>query len=185
MATAPAKLLTAEEFFRLPDPPDGSKQELVRGEVVTMPPPGFRHGDVQLTVGSLLRQFVRSNRIGRVTVESGVITEDDPDTVRGPDVSFWSYERLPADQTPVGYPEVAADLCVEIRSPSNTARKLNEKAGEYLGRGVRMVWVVDPEARTVTVFRKPDEGRLLLENAVVTGEDVLPNFSCRVAEFFE
>src|SRR5207249_4297108 len=91
MATAPTKLLTAEEFFRLPEPPDGSKQELVRGEIVTMPPPGFRHGDVQLAIGSLLRQFVRANRLGRVTVESGVVTEDDPDTVRGPDVSFWSY----------------------------------------------------------------------------------------------
>src|SRR3954447_11093781 len=130
MATAPTKLLTAEEFFHLPNPPDGSKQELVRGEVVTMPPPGFRHGDVQLAIGSLLRQFVRSNRTGRVTVESGVVTEDDPDTVRGPDVSFWSYERLPADQKPVGYPEVAADLCVEVRSPDQSLRGLRAKARE-------------------------------------------------------
>lgn len=83
MSTAAAKLLTAEEFARLPNPPDGSKQELVRGEIVTMPPPGFVHGVVQLNVASLVRAHVRNHKLGRVTVESGVITEQGPDTVRG------------------------------------------------------------------------------------------------------
>ena len=55
---------------------------------------------------------------------------------------------------------------------------------EYLKRGVRVVWVVDPEDRTVTVYRQPGQGQLLEEDATVTGEDVLPGFSCRVAEFF-
>src|SRR5262245_66308871 len=98
MATAAQKLLTAEEFALLPAPPDGSKQELVRGVIVTMPPPGFRHGLRQVRVASLLDHYALSTRRGRVTVETGVITERDPDSVRGPDVSLWSFERLPADQ---------------------------------------------------------------------------------------
>ncbi len=185
MTTTAVKLITAAEFARMPDPPNGSKEELVRGVIVTMPAPGFRHGEVQLAVGTLLRQYARANHNGRVTVESGLQTEFDPDTVRGPDVAFWSAERLPLDQMPQVYPEVAADLVVEIQSPSSRRQTTQDKIREYLIRGVRMIWVVDPEARTVTVYRQPGEGRLLWQDAILSGEDVLPGFQCRVAEFFE
>jgi len=107
-------LLTAEEFAQRPEPSDGSKEELVRGVVITMPPPGFDHGMCQVRVCGLIDQHARPRRLGRVTVESGLITERGPDTVRGPDVAYWSAERLPFDQRPRGYPDVAADLCVEI-----------------------------------------------------------------------
>ena len=185
MTTMTIQTITAAEFARMPDPPDGSKEELVRGEIVTMPAPGFRHGEVQLAVGSLLRQYARSNRCGRVTVESGLQTEFDPDTVRGPDVAFWSAERLPLDRMPEVYADVAADLVVEIQSPSNRRQTTQDKIREYLTRGVRMIWIVDPEARTVTVYRQAGEGRLLWHDATLSGEDVLPGFQCRVVEFFE
>jgi Uma2 family endonuclease len=184
MATVTTPLISAKDFARMPDPPDGSKQELVRGEIVTMPAPGFRHGQCQLNVAFQLKLHVRSNPTGRITVESGLPTETDPDTVRGPDVAYWSFERLPADQTPEGYPTVAADLVVEVLSPTTTRRAINDKVREYLTRGVRIVWVVDPDDRTVTIYRQPDEGRVLWEGATLTGEDVLPGFSCRVGEFF-
>ena len=184
MATVAQKLITAEEFFRMPDLPDGSKQELVRGEIVTMPPPGFRHGIRQLQAALILRQFATTHRLGRVTVESGVVTERDPDTVRGPDVYYWSYERLPPDQEPEGYPDVAADLCVEVLSPSNRPGQMREKVREYFTRGVRMVWLIDPDDRSVWVYRAPEEARVLHNDATLSGEDVLPGFSCRVAELF-
>jgi Uma2 family endonuclease len=141
MSTAAARLLTADEFARLPNPVDGSKQELVRGEVITMPPPGFAHGTVQVNVAFALKVYLHTTRLGRVTVESGVITERGPDTVRGPDVAFWSYERVPADHVPVVYANEPADLVAEVVSPGNT-----------------------PERMT---------------------RDVLPGFSCQVAEFFQ
>lgn len=178
------KLLTAEEFARLPDPDDGSKQELVRGEVVTMAAPGFVHGRVQVNVAFTLETFIRANPVGRITVESGLVTETDLDTVRGPDVAFWSFDRLPADRVPEVYADVAADLVVEVRSPGNTARKMTAKVREYLARGVRLVWVVDPEDRTVTVYTAPGGGTVLWDDATITGGDVLPGFSCPVAEFF-
>lgn len=185
MSAVAQKLITAEEFLQMPEPPDGSKQELVKGVIVTMAPPNFEHGRVQLAIGAILRQHVRPTRLGRVTVETGLVTEHDPDTVRGPDVAFWSAARLPLDQTPEVYPDVAADLCVEVLSPSNTVRGINAKIREYFDRGVRMVWIVDPDERTVTVYRRPGDGHVHWDDAMISGEDVLPGFSCRVAEFFE
>lgn len=185
MSITAQKLVTAEEFFLMPDPPDGSKQELVKGVVVTMPRPGFRHGHCQIRVGSIIDAFVRSKQIGRVTVESGCRTDRDPDSVRGPDIAFWSIERLPLSDTPNGYPDQPADLCVEIRSPSDRMSELRKKVREYLENGVRMVWLVEPEDQTVSIFRQPGEARTISEDAVLDGEDVLPGFSCRVAEFFE
>jgi Uma2 family endonuclease len=184
MSATAAKLLTAEEFFRRPDPLDGSREELVRGEVIAMPAPGFRHGKVAQLIGFRLMRFLEENRIGTVTAETGVQTEENPDTVRGPDVSFWSFEKVPESAEPEVYADVPADLCVEVRSPSNTAKNLREKADEYLRAGVRMVWVVDPEDRSVTVFRKPGRGTTLWDDEVLEGEDVLPGFACPVSQLF-
>ena len=101
MSAVAPKLITAEEFARMPDPPGGSKQELVRGVIVTIPPPGFRHEECQVNIAARLQAFAKEKRLGRVTVESGMVTERGPDTVRGPDIAFWSFDRLPADQDPV------------------------------------------------------------------------------------
>jgi len=183
MASLSEKLISAEEFLTWKGPP-GFKLELVRGEVVKVCRPGFRHGLRQLRIGTILDQFGRSTQHGRAAVETGVVTEHDPDTVRGPDVSYWSAERLPLDQEPVGYPAMAPDLSVEVLSPSNRGPVIRAKMQEYFARGVRMVWVVDPDDHTVTVYRSPDEGRIFHENATLSGEEVLPGFSCRVAELF-
>ena len=179
------KLITVQEFSQMPSPPDGSRQELVRGVVVTMPPPGFRHGLRQGKVYKILDHYGTSTRHGRAAVESGMVTDRGPDTVRGPDVSYWSAERLPLDVEPEGYPDTSPDLCVEVLSPGNQLAKILEKLREYFANNVRMVWVVDPDDRTLTVYRSADEGRLLHESAMLSGEDVLPGFSCRVGEFFE
>src|SRR2546423_4013292 len=111
MATVTPKLITAEEFGQMPEPADGSEEELVRGVTITMPPPRFRHGECQLRIASLLDQFVRPNRLGRVVLDTGVITKRDPDSVRSPDVSYWSATQLPLDQRPELYADVPADLC--------------------------------------------------------------------------
>jgi Uma2 family endonuclease len=147
--------------------------------------PGFRHGYVQGRIYRKLDDFATANQFARVTVDSGVITERRPDSVRGPDVAVWSYDRLPKDQLPIGYPEVAADLCVEVLSPNDRPGEVRDKVREYFARGVRMVWVADPEDRAVRVHRGPDEAQLLYEAATLKCDDVLPGFSCRVSEFFD
>jgi Uma2 family endonuclease len=184
MTTTAQQLITAEEFARMPEPADGSRQELVRGVIVTMPPPGFRHGEYHSNIFYFLKHYVRAHPIGRVTVESGLRTQRGPDTVRGPDIAFWSAERMPLNVTPLGYPDVVADLCVEILSPNQTRAGLREKVREYLDCCVRMVWIVDPDDRSVTVYRSPDHGRILHEGATLSGDDVLPGFTVPVAELF-
>ena len=184
VASVADALLTVEEFAQRPEPQFGSREELVKGVVQKMPMPRFRHGEIQLQVGSLLRQYVKPRGLGRIATETGVITGLDPDTVRGPDVAFWSKERLPLDAHVEVYPDVAPDLCVEIRSPEERSKRVRTKLCEYFACGVRMVWVIDPEAQSVTVYRQADEGRVLWENATLSGEDVLPEFSCRVGDLF-
>ncbi|HEV3438021.1 MAG TPA: Uma2 family endonuclease [Gemmata sp.] len=184
-ATITKKLLTADEFAKLPNPIDGSKQELVHGEVITLPTPSFLHGVVVGNIGFALETYARQTKSGRVMISSGVITEHGPDTVRGPDVAFWSFKRLPADHVPVVYADEPADLCVEVISPSNTDEKMTRKVREYFASGVQLVWLVDPEERTVTVYRQPGDGRVLWDDATITGEDVLPGFTCPLAEFFQ
>jgi len=174
-------LLTAEEFFLLPSPPNGAQQELVRGEVITMPPPEGLHGACCSRTDRRLGLHVEANDLGTVTCnDAGFITERAPDSVRGPDIAFWSKERLP--QIPVGYIPISPDMLVEVLSPSNTSRQIFAKLKEYFARGVRLVWVLAPEDRTLTIYRTPEEGRVLHETATVTGEDVLPGFSCRVSD---
>jgi Uma2 family endonuclease len=175
------KLLTAEEFWRLPNPSDGSQQELVRGEIITMPPPGGRHGVSCNKTGRRLGNFVEDHDRGTVTANNtGFITERGPDSVRGPDIAYWSKEKLPV--VPLGYTEIAPDMLVEVLSPSNTTEQILAKLREYFARGVPLVWVIAPEDRTLTVYQTPEEGRLLCETATVTGDGVLPGFTCRVSD---
>lgn len=181
MATVTKKLITAEEFVRMPDPPDGSQQELIRGEVVTMPPPGGLHGVCCLKVGRRLGDFVDDKQLGTVTSnDTGFISERDPDTVRGPDISFWGKDRLP--EVPEGYIEVPPDLAVEVVSPSDHYSRVQNKVRHHLAHGVRLVWVVDPVDRSVTVYRSLQDVTILTEKDTLTGADVLAGFSCAVAE---
>ena len=98
-------LLTAKEFWLLPD--DGQLTELVRGRIVTMNMPGFRHGEICGTIVGILREHTRPRKLGRaVCNDSGVQTEHDPDTVRGADVAYYSFARLPAGDCPNSYRDV-------------------------------------------------------------------------------
>jgi Uma2 family endonuclease len=180
----PPRLLTAEEFARLPQPEDGSQQELVNGVVITLPPPSFYHGQVCSKIDRKLGVFVEANQRGWITCnDSGVILARDPDTVRGPDVAFWGRERLP-EPPQEGYPSIPPDLVVEVLSPSDVFTKVQRKVQQYLHAGVRLVWIVVPEDRSVAVYRPGQEPRILSNGEVLSGEDVLPGFSCPVAELF-
>jgi Uma2 family endonuclease len=183
VSTATQKLITAEEFMAMPDPPDGSQQELVRGVIVTMPPPKGLHGVCCSNVNHLVSAFVKANRLGWVTAsDAGVILERGPDTVRGPDVAFYSKERCP--QIPEGYFEVPPDLAVEVLSPGDSYPRVLRKVNHYLECGVRVVWVVDPVARAVAVHLPGEVPRTLEESDTLTGNSALPNFSCRAADLF-
>jgi Uma2 family endonuclease len=176
--------LTAEEYFRLPD--DGRHIELVRGRVVAMNMPGFEHGEICVTIASLLRAFVSERGLGRVVGnDSGVLTERDPDTVRGADVSYYSYTRVPRGRRPKGYPGVSPELVIEVLSPSDTWAKILGKVSEYLEAGVIVVCVVDPNQGRVFVHRSDSPAEELTEEEEFTLPDLLPDFRVRVGRFFD
>lgn len=180
-----SELLSVDEFAQRDRTSDGSREELVIGKVITMPPPRFRHGRIQGRVFSIIDQFVSANRLGQVVTETGIVTGRDPDTVRGPDVAYWSCERLPLDVEVEVYPTVAADLCVEVLSPNERPRDVQQKLHEYFDCGVRMVWIIDPDAQCVTIYRTAQEGRVFWDDAKITGDDVLPGFQCAVQDLFD
>jgi Uma2 family endonuclease len=183
MTTTTGKLITAEEFSQMPGPEDGSKQELVRGVIITMPPPGGRHGACCSRVDRRIGAFVEEHTLGTVCAnDTGFVSERDPDTVRGPDVAYWSRQRLP--EVPKGYIEIEPDLIVEVVSPNDHYARIQKKVEHYLDKGVRLVWVADPEDRSVTVYRPGQKMTVLGENETLSGADVLPGFSCRVADLF-
>lgn len=185
MPAIATKPVTVEEYEHLPDPTDGTRLELQKGEVVAVSRPNWEHGEIAGNTYLALKLFLRKNPIGRVSVESGVITERGPDTLRGPDVSFIRKERMPLGERMNQYASVTPDLCVEVLSPSNTRAELNEKMAEYFSTGAKMVWVIDPDERSLTVYEQPDEGRVYKGRSTIAGGDVLPGFNVAVAELFD
>jgi Uma2 family endonuclease len=182
VSTTAQQLITAGEFEQLPI--DGPA-DLVRGEVVTMPPPGVAHGRVCLNVGFLLEQWNRQAGLGTVaTNDTGVITERNPDTVRGCDVTFIRWDRLQNRTLPSGAFAVPPDLAAEVLSPSDRWGDVQIKIEEYLAAGVSEVWIIDPEERAVWVCQRGSSPQRREANDDLTSPSVLPGFSCRVADFF-
>jgi Uma2 family endonuclease len=183
-AVAPLqKLITAEEYLHLPD--RGERRELRRGVVVVMNPPGFRHGEVCGNVYHYVDNFVRNRKLGRtLTNDSGIITERDPDTVRGADISYYSFQRVPKGQSPIGYAGASPEIVFEVVSPTNSRTEIAIKTGEYLRAGVKVVCVVDPQYQIVNLHY-PDRPDDRLEGEELLTLTDLPGFSVPVARLFE
>lgn len=180
MRRAEPKPLSLAEYAALEDPGHEYVTELVRGIVVREPRPRSVHGEVQVEVAFHLKAWARS-RGAIVTVESGYILSDQPATVRGPDVAV-TVERRPAEGTPGGWIRGAPDLAVEVLSPSDSASLIQQKVLEYIDAGARLVWIVDPEVRTVIVHRPDGTASMLRDGETLTGEDVLEGFAVPVSE---
>jgi Uma2 family endonuclease len=109
---------------------------------------------------------------------------DDPDKYRKPDVSVVKAERLAGVDRRDGFMPIPADLVVEVLSPNDLAEDVAEKIDEYLGNGFPLIWVVQPRTRTTTIYRADGSVTLLHEGDEITADNVLPNFRCKVSEFF-
>ncbi len=180
-ATAsPVKLWTVDEYAKRPDP--GYPEELVRGRIVAMPVPKRRHGQLCAQIVFLLRQFLSNVDMGHVLCnDSGVITERDPDSVRGPDVAFYSYDRLPKGPLPPTYGPEVPELIFEVLSPDDRWPKVLGKISEYLTAGVEVVVVVDDERKQVRVFDALDT-RTLGHEETLSALAMLPGFEATVRE---
>jgi Uma2 family endonuclease len=155
MSTAPI-LATADELSVMPD--DGFRYELVKGEVRRMPPAGSEHGAVAINIAVVIAQFVKAHGLGVVFgAGAGFKIASDPDTVRAPDLAFVRRERIPEAGVPRGFWPGAPDLAVEVISPGDTYTEVEEKVNDWLNAGTRMVLVLNPRTRTVTVYSSHTE----------------------------
>ncbi len=155
------RLMTIEQFVRRPDP--GHPEELVRGRIVRMNPPRPYHGWVCINVAGTLHHHVQEHDLGYVMGnDSGVITQRNPDTLRGADVAFYSYAKVPKGSLARGeYLDVPPDLVVEVLSPDDRWPKVLAKVAEYLGAGVGVVGVLDPLRRTLHLYEGEEPVRIL------------------------
>lgn len=181
MATA-TQFITAEEYARLPDL--GYPTELVRGEIVPMNTPVPRHGQICSKVNRIIGDHCERHQLGHVLCnDAGIVTERDPDTVRGGDVWFLSYAKIPSGPLPDGYLTVPPDIVFEVLSPSDRRGKVHKKISEYLEVGVAVVCVVDPVSETVHVYSEMDD-KLFHADDELTFPDQLPGFRVVVRELF-
>jgi Uma2 family endonuclease len=159
--------------------------ELVRGEAITMAPAGAEHGEIAGFTFGVLFNFVRTRGLGSLyAAETGFILARNPDTVRAPDVAFVAAERAAQQRNRTGFFEGPPDLAVEVVSPNDTAEDVEAKVLDYLEAGVRMVWIVRPRTRTVTVYRSLREVQVLRPGDTFDGGDVLPGFTAPVETLF-
>jgi Uma2 family endonuclease len=182
---APTTLMTAEEFSVWAELPEnaGTRYELENGVPVEMPNPTLWHGHVCWFVILILSGYVLPRR-GRVaTNDSGLIVRRRPDTVRGPDVMIF-LDQPPEDEVPRGPATDRPALVVEVLSPSDRPGKTRRRVAGYLKRGIPMVWVIDPEDRTVDVHCLGVDAVLLELTDELVGDPQLPGFRCPVSAFF-
>lgn len=182
MAMSTTTLITAEEFADMSfDVP----VELVRGEIVEMTLPEGWHGAVCFNTAGVIRDWIRSGAKYRaMTNDTGVVTERDPDSVRGPDLMVIHRDRLPGGEIPRKPFEVPPDVAIEVKSPSDCWSEIHIKVGEFFAAGTGEVWVIAPDHRRIRIFHAEEEPTIFNDGDTVTSA-LLPGFSVPVAEFFE
>lgn len=157
--------------------------ELVDGVLVEKAM-GFRESILAVALIRFLSTFVNQRQLGLVTAPDGTMRLA-PRLVRMPDVAFTSWDRFPNRQVPrEPIPSLAPDLAVEILSKGNRPREMARKCREYFAAGTRLVWIIDPVARTAEVFTAPEQSAVLTEADTLDGGDVLPGFSLRLRDLF-
>ncbi len=157
--------------------------ELVEGVLVEKAM-GFRESCLAVALISFLNGFVRARNMGLVAGEAGMMRLASG-LVRIPDVSFVSWDRIPGRRVPKEpIPKLGPNLAVEVLSQGNTKKEMKRKVAEYFAADAQLVWLVDPDARSVTVYSSPEQFTVLPEKNVLDGGDVLPGFALPLAQLF-
>ncbi len=172
------KLLTAEEFGLLPEHRD---HELIDGELVEIMPTNDEHGEIVTELLTRLRTWAKANKTGRVGTESGFILRRNPDRLRGPDIFFIKADRTPGFTG--SFYDIYPDLVVEVISDSDTVKVIKGKLNDYFSAGTQLIWLVYPSLKQVEAHTPTGSTIFFADDTLQA--DLLPGFSCNVAELFE
>ena len=186
MTTIPTTLMTASDFWDWVHRSENRDRhfELERGKVVEVSRPGEVHGVVCLNAGFVLSTYIRQRRKGYACAnDTGIMWESDPDTVKGPDLFFYDKNRTFAELNPK-WTEDIPTLVIEVLSPTDRMTKVNRRIGRFIKWGVPLVWLIDPEEQTVTIYRPDCVPEVLEKDEELTGGEILSDFRYRVADFF-
>ena len=174
---------TEEDILRI-HAQEGPICELIDGILVEKPMATY-----EALVAGVLLTFINSylfeHRIGIALPGDGLLRLF-PGRIRAPDVSFISWKRMPNRELPrEAIASLAPDLAVEVLSASNTEAEMRQKLEEYFRAGGKLVWIVDPAARTVRVYTSPRRSTLLTEDDTLDGRKILPGFSLPIRQWFD
>ena len=177
-------LLTAEDLLAMPH--GEGRYELVCGELLTMSPASFEHGLITMELAASLQTFVKKNKLGRVfAAETGFLIQQNPDTVRAPDIAFVTTQKFSRSARKTGYWPGVPDLAVEVVSPNDLWTNVQSKALMWIEAGTSLVWIVDPRQKQITVFESLDKITAFKSDQTLKAPDLLPGFSLLVGEIFE
>jgi len=173
---------TPEDVLRL----EGEERfELVDGQLVSTELSALA-AIVCSRICALLSATVNAGKLGAVMTSEASYRcfAEERDRVRRPDVSFIHRSRMRPEYLE-GHIPVPPDLAVEVVSPNDLFREVRRKVPEYIRAGVRLVWCVDPEVRTVDIYRADSTSAVVSNGDALDGEDVVPGLHCPVAELLE
>lgn len=180
---ASTKLYTVEDLLEMED--DGCRHEIISGELVSMPPTNEEHGVFVWRMSGLLYahhqvfpEFVC------FTGDTGIHLSQDPDILLAPDLTIVRSDNLSPDSPQRTFSTTVPDLVVEVISPSERLGRINDKISAYLNAGVRLIWLVNPANRSITVHSPDQRTRILEGDDVLDGGDVLPEFRLPLDELF-
>jgi Uma2 family endonuclease len=163
---------------------EGRLCELVDGTLVEKDMATFQ-SRLAATLIYFIELFLEDHDLGTTLAPDGFLRLF-PGCVRAPDVSFISWRRMPTGEFPTdAIAALAPDLAVEILSINNTEAEIARKLREYFQSGCKLVWIVDPDPKTVRVYTSPRKSVLLVEEDTLEGGRVLPGFSLSIRKWFE
>jgi Uma2 family endonuclease len=177
-------VLTAADLARLPRTlaTTDVDYELHDGRLVIMAPPGDQHADQQARFAAYLFLHGQQNGQGAARGEVGILLRRNPDHLVGADAAFLSTDQLPPRVSPEGYLLTIPRLIVEVRSKNDKPSELGAKVRDYLSAGAVLVWVADPESRTVTAHRADQPPLVFTAADTLTADSVIPGFAVSVAD---
>ena len=179
----PMPLMTADELYVL-QPPD-KDTELVQGRMIVREPPQPWHGMYAATLCWIVTNHVRAARAGAVFgQDTGFHIACDPDTVLAPDLAFIRTDRLPSPDEDRHW-RITPDLVAEIMSPSDRRKAAVQKMRDWLDAGVRVAWLIEPKQRRATIYFADGAELAVASDGMLTADDVLPGFACKLRDVFE